>query len=184
MSLRRVLAFANACSTRRCRSRDAKPSTWSLGLLTIDGPLRRDVVHYLRHISGMSYGLETEAWESWWSAEKHRFRFVGVRRWAPPTASELAEVLQDPSLTRYYQFDIYAKRVIFVIDRSSSMGTWARYGTRLDEAKRELIGAITALPQHVSFNMIFLTLVCQRGKQSSFLPRSPIRSAPYDSFRK
>lgn len=56
--------------------------------------------------------------------------------------------------TKYYDIDIHAKRLLFVIDRSGSMSEMGYRGTRLQKAKRELIGAIRRLDQDTEFGIL------------------------------
>lgn len=56
--------------------------------------------------------------------------------------------------SHYYGIEIYAKRVLFVLDRSGSMDTVIAGKTRMQRAKRELITAIEGLDQQCEFSVL------------------------------
>ncbi|TWU00853.1 VWA domain-containing protein [Stieleria varia] len=55
---------------------------------------------------------------------------------------------------KYYDIDIYAKRLLFVIDRSGSMAQVGYRGTRIAKAKQELIAAIRGLEPDTEFSIL------------------------------
>jgi hypothetical protein len=56
--------------------------------------------------------------------------------------------------SRYYGIDIYAKRLIFILDRSGSMNEQVGSFTRIRQAKRELIAAISGLDERCEFSIL------------------------------
>ncbi|MEM0925685.1 MAG: VWA domain-containing protein [Planctomycetota bacterium] len=56
--------------------------------------------------------------------------------------------------SQYYGIDIFAKRLLFIIDRSGSMGTVVNGRTRIDRAKQELIAAIQGLDPECEFGLL------------------------------
>jgi hypothetical protein len=56
---------------------------------------------------------------------------------------------------QYYGIDIHARRLMFIIDHSSSMKDYWGGMTRLDRAKYELTRAITELPGEAEFAIVF-----------------------------
>ncbi|QDT04272.1 von Willebrand factor type A domain protein [Rubripirellula lacrimiformis] len=56
---------------------------------------------------------------------------------------------------KYYDIDIHAKRMLFLIDRSGSMQEYSGGMTRLERAKIELAKAVQALPSDSEFGIIF-----------------------------
>lgn len=66
--------------------------------------------------------------------------------------SYLREKRLHPS--HYYGIEIYAKRLLFVLDRSGSMDTMIYGQSRMQRAKRELIAAIQGLDPECEFGII------------------------------
>ncbi|MEL7338832.1 MAG: VWA domain-containing protein, partial [Planctomycetota bacterium] len=56
--------------------------------------------------------------------------------------------------SKYYGIDIYAKRLLFIIDRSGSMNHVVYGQTRIQKAKRELITAINGLDERCEFSVL------------------------------
>ncbi|WP_161604399.1 VWA domain-containing protein [Roseiconus nitratireducens] len=56
--------------------------------------------------------------------------------------------------SKYYGIDIYAQRMLFIIDRSGSMNTQVGSRTRLQRAKRELITALDGLDEACEFGIL------------------------------
>ncbi|MEM6473133.1 MAG: VWA domain-containing protein [Planctomycetota bacterium] len=56
--------------------------------------------------------------------------------------------------SHYYGIEIYAKRLLFIIDRSGSMGTVVDGRTRIDRAKKELVEAIQGLDPQCEFGLL------------------------------
>jgi hypothetical protein len=56
---------------------------------------------------------------------------------------------------RYYDIDIHAKRIMFIIDHSGSMREVVNGITRLDQAKSELLSTIVSLPEETEFSILF-----------------------------
>ncbi len=71
---------------------------------------------------------------------------------APSSVSYRQRVKLKPS--HYYGIEIYAKRLVFIIDRSDSMNDLVYGQTRIAKAKRELIGALEGLDEQVDFGII------------------------------
>ncbi|HUY33127.1 MAG TPA: HEAT repeat domain-containing protein [Pirellulales bacterium] len=113
-------------------------------LATVRGEVRADIAQYLGGISGEQYGLDGDAWLTWWEANREGFVF-------PPAAHRAiarAELGAKTS-SSYYGLPVYAARLLFVIDTSASMK-----GARIEAAKRELIKAIDDLPPGVYFGVL------------------------------
>lgn len=67
-----------------------------------------------------------------------------------------AGYLRERHLTpsKYYGIEIYARRLLFVLDRSGSMNAPTAYHTRLRRAKEELITAINGLDERCEFGIL------------------------------
>ncbi|HEV3024701.1 MAG TPA: hypothetical protein VGX76_19630 [Pirellulales bacterium] len=111
------------------------------------GEVRADIARHLTAISGEPYALDAARWKSWWRENRG-----SVTRTAAPTAptpAPLVAALDAAAPVRYYGLPIHAQRLVFVLDTSGSMS-----GLRLTAAKRELLQAVAALPQDVTFNVL------------------------------
>jgi len=115
-----------------------------IGLLPkLDGEVRADVVRYLTAVSGQQYGVSGPAWLAWWKEHKDDFAFPTKADQQPANGAAV------PGMPSYYGLTIQARRMVFVLDVSSSMN-----GPRLLAAKRELTTAIEGLPNDAAFNII------------------------------
>jgi len=111
---------------------------------TLPGEVRADVAGYLAAISGKNHGVDAAAWRAWWESEGDNFEF-------PPRAPfyPAPTVAPGDAGNAYYEIPVYADRIVFVIDTSSSME-----GERMETAKRELVSAIHTLDPLVAFTVI------------------------------
>lgn len=134
-------------------------------LSATDGEVRGDIVRYLSRVTGQAQDLSLDAWRAWWKKHKADFELPAGDAAAGDAAAPLpagaqdaangpkaAQQLQDlvaGGAPSYYGLSIHARRMVFVIDISSSMA-----GARIMAAKRELAGAINALPQDTAFSIV------------------------------
>ena len=111
---------------------------------TLHGEVRADIAGYLAAISGKNHGVDADAWRAWWESEGGDFEF-------PPRAPFYPALTVAPGNAgnAYYEIPVYADRIVFVIDTSSSME-----GERMETAKRELVSAIHTLDPLVAFTVI------------------------------
>lgn len=111
---------------------------------TLRGEVRADVAGYLAAISGRNHGVDADAWRAWWETEREGFAFPPrLASYPPPT------VAPGDVGNAYYEIPVYAERIVFVIDTSSSME-----GERMETAKRELVSAIHTLASDVVFTVV------------------------------
>lgn len=68
--------------------------------------------------------------------------------------------------SKYYGIDIFARRLLFVLDRSGSMNTQIYSHTRLQRAKRELINAITGLDEQCEFGILIFDTDVKAWKEA------------------
>lgn len=106
--------------------------------------MRQDVVEALTAITGQSLATDMQ-WKAWWLDNKDTFKVAA----APAPAPQKKRADPDAGSTRtYYSMPVVSANVMFVIDRSGSMqaqiGTGG--GTRLDEAKRQLVRVLGSTP--------------------------------------
>ena len=144
----------------------------------IDGLLKLELVNYLSRRTGQHFGVNDKKWAKWWAANRGLVKFerAGGKEWfrkegaeknndtekvakpaaaTPAVAPAASQTDLADDAPRFYDFKIYAKRVVFVIDRSGSMGKRIGRESKLQQAKRELMGTIAVLPEDTSFNIIF-----------------------------
>lgn len=119
-------------------------------LETAKGQTRGDILAPLVRVSGKSPNADPGSLREW--LDKHRAQLGKL-----PLASDKHPILSDDgdnkneqTMPAYYDMPIYADRVVFVIDNSTSME-----GPPLEAAKRELASAIFGLPETCVFTVIF-----------------------------
>jgi hypothetical protein len=145
--------FAVSAGVRKCVCDAAGQvrSPAALGFLIhqlerLDGQLRQEVVEQLEQTTGQRWGNDPVAWQRWWRERGERFAFP------------LAEASREQRGSRraaayYYDLPLQARRLVFVLDTSKSMGAGGTT-SRLELAKRELMRAIEQLPEDAQFNVI------------------------------
>lgn len=118
-----------------------------------------ELARYLYNVTGEAYGLNATAWREWWAAQREGWRS------RPDEAVEVADVDRQP-YSRYFGLELKSARILFVLDRSGSMSFPIGYrdgmalsaalgkDSKMDVAVRELSGAIKALDERVSFNVV------------------------------
>jgi hypothetical protein len=128
-------------------------------LAECDGVVLSQLLGYLQRVTGQTLGNRPDAWRSWWETNKEGFRMGAIpqaRSWRQSVSGvqETANIYEQDA-PDYYDIDIYAQRMVFVIDISSSMFEDGPPppNTRLAAAKAELIETIGALPHSVHFAM-------------------------------
>ncbi len=142
-----------------------------------EGRLRGDLASALKVLTGKDLGVYPDRWQEWWDLNKAGFKPPRPADEADPEA-EPAEGGDEPGdeppeeepeapppppagedHPSFYGIDILSKRIIFVIDISSSMTEPVKANnparTKVDVAKYELRNAILALPDDAAFNIIF-----------------------------
>jgi len=107
-----------------------------------DGEVRADVVRELMSLTRQQFGNNVGDWREWWRANKESYTF-------PHNLAAIPPAIQGAGRASFYGFVIHAKRLVFVIDISSSM-----QGPRLATAKHELIQAINDLPEDAEFALV------------------------------
>ena len=155
VGLSRIGLFARDFSFRRGTVRGlvaihTRESVEALvGLLDgLPGEARADVVAYLAHVGGVNHGIDAAGWKAWFA--EHRDRLVlppELADYPPPRMPLVSPDARDPA---YYGIPLYAARVVFVVDTSSSMEERGR----LEKAKRELESAVFILPPEAEFTIV------------------------------
>jgi len=153
LAAQRCCAISLACRRGLIATLATMPGPEPVGMLVemlegLRGEARGDLVARLEAVSGERHGLNVGGWRRWFEANRDT-----IGRLPPPPPPPLAAApAADPEATQadYYDIPIYADRVVFVLDTSSSM-----QGAPLDAAKRELVSAIYALPEETFFAVVF-----------------------------
>jgi len=118
-------------------------------LAGLRGEARGDVVAYLAFVTGRNFGTDADAWAAWIADHRDEIVLPPARSDYPPPqrALESADNHDDPA---YYGIPLYAERVVFLVDVSSSMEERGR----LEKAKRELESALWLLPATAAFTIV------------------------------
>jgi hypothetical protein len=121
-----------------------------------EGEIRADIVRHLTRVTGQDLQMNVAAWQAWWQQNKATFEYPDPAQLNPPRLADVRLGGQDDS--SYYQIPIYGRRVVFILDTSSSMldgpaGPGTR-PTRMETAQRELLYAINGLKEDVYFNVV------------------------------
>ncbi|MBI2923196.1 MAG: HEAT repeat domain-containing protein, partial [Planctomycetes bacterium] len=124
-----------------------------------DGRLAADVAGALARITGVAFGRDAKKWREWWKSHKEGFQPPAEKPAAAPAGVGMTEV-------SYHDIPVVSKRLVFVLDVSSSMAEAMSAGTRsgpeggpagntrLDFCKWELAKTIRKLPKDVRFNIV------------------------------
>lgn len=163
MNLTKRREFSERYGFRRCvvdaigRYRDKSAVDFLVDRLEkSDGQLKYEIAVRLERVTGQEFGGKSEDWKTWWEANRANFVF-GSR--VEPSESVTINVPPkkipwDEPRPEFYGMTIYAKRVVFVIDRSGSMASSVNGETRLARAQQELQKAIKALSESDFFNIV------------------------------
>lgn len=121
-----------------------------------DGQLKFETAQHLEQLTGQTFGGIAADWKTWWDENREEFTFSS--RTSPPVSVALKvapkPIAWEEERPTFYGMTIYAKRVVFVIDRSGSMNSTVENVTRLQRAQLELQRAINALTDADRFNII------------------------------
>lgn len=135
-------AFRRAVTHGLMRVRQVEAVTAIVEMLTsAQGEIRSDIVRYLTAISGQQIGPDPMLWAGWWKTNKAMFKFPDP---AKPLVAAKANLAPQGGKS-YYGLPL-ANRMVFIMDTSGSMR-----GARIEAAKRELIKAISELPETTEF---------------------------------
>lgn len=121
-----------------------------------DGQLKFETVMNLQKVTSQKFGGMAGDWKNWWQENRESFVFASRVEPEQAIAMKVAPrpIPWDESRPSFYGMTIYAKRVVFVIDRSGSMNSTVNGETRLQRAQQELQRAIKALSPSDHFNIV------------------------------
>jgi hypothetical protein len=117
-----------------------------------DGQLKYEAVRQLMRLTGENFGGRSEDWRKWWDSHKAGFQVAAAR--AAPGPKMPGPLAWDYDVPQFFGTSIYAKRVVFVIDKSKSMLSSVDGVTRIEDAEKELEAAIRKLPDDAWFEII------------------------------
>ncbi len=116
----------------------------------LDGQLRFEIEKLLREVTQDHFLGDLQRFERWKESRKPK---IVLQQASFDSQSAPRMIFGKPQ--KYYDIDIHAKRMMFIIDRSGSMEEYASGMTRLERAKLELVRAIKALPADSEFGITF-----------------------------
>jgi len=131
------------------------------------GRIRETALRGLMLLTGQALGEAPEAWETWWKKNSATFAVdAGAVR-----GKKLADIQLGVPLGAYefYGIKIYARRVLFLIDKSGSMAQ-GDYPCRIDGVKAELTRLVDSLDESVQFNLIFFSHLIRHWKGMKLQP--------------
>ncbi|MBX3464189.1 MAG: VWA domain-containing protein [Planctomycetes bacterium] len=112
--------------------------------------LRDDAASALAELTGLQFPTAA-AWQEWWAREGPTFR-------VPPAPDRRREGRRSAAGTvaTYWDLPVTSDRIVFVVDVSGSMNQPHGTGnlTRLDEARRQLLRVLQALPAKAKANVV------------------------------
>ena len=123
-----------------------------------DGQLRFETVQHLARLTGQNFGGHADQWAKWWKDQSGSFQFEIALASKPvasknPETQPVARIPWPEPLPEFFGVPVYAKRVVFVIDRSRSMASSVDGVTRLEEAVKQLEKAVDELDRYAFFNV-------------------------------
>ncbi|TWU46333.1 von Willebrand factor type A domain protein [Rubripirellula tenax] len=117
----------------------------------LDGQLHFEVAKLLTEVNESHFLGDQARFERWQASKPPKIVF---QKASFDSQSGNGRIRMGAS-QKYYDIDIHAKRLMFVIDRSGSMKDYDGGMTRLERAKFELIKAIKELPADSEFGITF-----------------------------
>lgn len=134
------------------------------------GAIVEVIYHALVDVTGEDHSYDPKHWRKWWDLANKDWKLPSdsdVERMKSKVAAALLQY-KSPDKKTYHTIETLSKRMIFVIDVSSSMGDKIpvpdtatkeqidAFGSRvkMDIAKNELIALLASLPDDVEFNIV------------------------------
>ncbi|MHC4938419.1 MAG: VWA domain-containing protein [Planctomycetota bacterium] len=117
------------------------------------GRVRKAMATTLQELTGEKLRDYPELWRKWWEREGASFEVAAQK----PRPKKKKDTGETKTVATFYGIPITSNRVIFVLDRSGSMGQQDRTdpATRLDRAKVELQRAVKGMPKETKANVVF-----------------------------
>jgi hypothetical protein len=119
----------------------------------VDGQLKYEAAESLTELTGQTFGGKGRPWRQWWDSVRDDFTPIPFNERI--AASLKHRMAWDEPLPRFYALPVYARRVLFMVDRSGSMKATDFDGeSRINRARRELETVIATLPVETSFSIV------------------------------
>ncbi len=122
-------------------------------LPTLEGQLKHEVATFLGKITASHFHGDQQQFDAWRTNTWEPLLASGFSEALPGTARSYRTEKYEPPT--YYGMPIYARRLIFVVDRSPSMDKIVDGQSRLRRAILELSQAINALDPATEFTVVF-----------------------------
>jgi hypothetical protein len=119
-----------------------------------DGQLKYEAARALTLLTGQTFGGHGEEWSAWWNTARDEFQPKAARPDSRPPISLVDKIAWDGPVPEFFDVPIYARRVLFILDRSNSMASSVDGETRIDRARQELEQALLKLPEDSEFNLL------------------------------
>src|SRR5205807_6169070 len=102
-----------------------------------DGQLKYETARQLARLTGQNFGGKSDEWRKWWDQARAGYRIAqtAAAGAAPAVKPPASPIPWDYDLPQFFGTPIFAKRVVFVIDKSKSMLSSVDGVTRLDDAE-------------------------------------------------
>lgn len=147
-----------------------------------DGQLRFHAAQHLSRLTGQNFGGHADQWTDWWQEHANGFQPVVQKSEAADNATtSTARIPWPEPLPEFCGTPIYAKRVVFVINRSSSMATQLNGVSRLNEARYQLKKVIGSLDHYIHFNVVEFN-ANTRSFKPELVPADEARKAESRAF--
>ena len=150
-----VYGFRKCVLQAVMKIKDPKAVEFVVGQLPkLTGQLLYDAVRYLSYVSAQRFGTNSQSWKTWWDDNAEDFKFESTKAYSTDIADP-EDFVWEGNTAEFFGTYIYAKRLIFVLDISSSMRADVKDGkSRIEMAKKELAEAVKKLPKDTYFNML------------------------------
>jgi hypothetical protein len=121
----------------------------------VDGQLEYLIVRHLMRLTGERFGNHSSEWKEWWlgAADTYRGPPAAAEKNAPADPQQIAKGWDGP-LPEFYDVPLFARKIVFLIDKSKSMQSLKDGETRMEKAQLELSEAVQAMSEDVQFNII------------------------------
>ena len=168
-----IFGFRKSVVTALLQIEDPRIVEFCIQLLpNVDGVVRYDILRFLTVMTDQDFGNNPENWTIWWEDNKDDFQFTQRLAEANLGASRNLEI-KGLNVPTYYGIKMYAKRIVFVIDISSSMhqdGPQHPNKTRLVAAKEELAATLMKLPEDVNFSLLAFNAGIKLHRKGAMIP--------------
>jgi len=134
--------------------RSATPGAVEWLILTAehtDGQLKYAAVVALTRVTGQPFGGSATKWRTWWDTA--RVDLPPGTLPPKPTATPPEIVWHEP-VPKFFNAPIFARRLLFILDRSASMASTLNGEPRIDRLRQEFEQAILKLPPGTEFNVL------------------------------